>query len=365
MSGSQLSETVMTPLPPRHMTQDSGYGTADNQQLKESDTPFITVQRTTSLRPSSPCSHGSPSSSVLRLRVENLPLARNTSQSSLSIMSSSPNVVLKRRVSNQTSLKSNWGNDIPPPTHLLSPLHFLFDADPLEDIDLNAGTTNNNHDSSSDSDHDPEQAKDRELSFDIEKGETSSTVTSNASQEAGAARTNHIASDRPVKADHTPKRLANAFGPKRAKSLTLRKERWILDDFDELKPARHDLPNQRQGKGHQKASSWAPFGFVATARRAAVNARAASVETWVHQKSKSRFLRSNRSGKLSNVANKLSREGGLETIQDLDLASWDRAVQRRKIVEELISSEESYVADLKVLLHVSDTRKLFLRTRRC
>lgn len=29
-----------------------------------------------------------------------------------------------------------------------------------------------------------------------------------------------------------------------------------------------------------------------------------------------------------------------------------RAVQRRRILEELITSEESYVADLKVLLHV-------------
>ena len=353
-----MPENEMTPLPHRHMTQDSGYGTANDQQSKESDASFITIQRTSSLRPSSPCSHGSPSSSVLRLRVENLPRARNTSQSSLSIVSSSPNVILKRQVSRQTSLKSNWGNEIPPPT--LSPSHFLFDAGPLEDIDLNAGSTHNTHDSSSDSDHDPVQATDRELSFDIKKGETLSTVTSNAGQKAGAARTNHIASDRPIKADHTLKRLANAFGPKRAKSLTLRKERWILDDFDELKPARLDLPKPRQGKGHQKASSWAPFGFVTTTRRAAVNAGAASVEPWVNQKSKSRFLRSNRSSRLSNVANKFSVEGGLETLQDLDLASWDRAVQRRKIIEELISSEESYIADLKVLLHVSDIQKLFV-----
>ncbi|KAK3173729.1 hypothetical protein OEA41_007061 [Lepraria neglecta] len=360
MSGSQLPEIVMTPLPHRHMTQDSGCGTADDQQSRESDASFITAQRTSSLRPSSPCSHGSPSSSVLRLRVENLPPARNTSQSSLSIVSSSSNVILKRRVSSQTSLKSNWGNQIPPPTHLLSPSHFLFDAGPLEDIDLNAGSTHNTHDSSSDSDHDPEQATDRELSFDIKEGETLSTVTSNASQKAGAARTNHIASDRPVKADHTFRRLANAFGPKRAKSLTLRKERWILDDLDELKPARLDLPKQRQGKGHQKASSWAPFGFVTTARRATVNAGAASEEHWVHQKSKSRFLRSNRSSRLSNVVNNRSVDGGQETIQSLDLASWDRAVQRRKIVEELISSEESYIADLKVLLHVSDTQKLIV-----
>jgi len=36
----------------------------------------------------------------------------------------------------------------------------------------------------------------------------------------------------------------------------------------------------------------------------------------------------------------------------LDESAWLRSVQRRKIVEELISSEESYIADLKVLINV-------------
>ncbi|KAI9870394.1 MAG: hypothetical protein M1830_004299 [Pleopsidium flavum] len=36
----------------------------------------------------------------------------------------------------------------------------------------------------------------------------------------------------------------------------------------------------------------------------------------------------------------------------MDEAAWDRALKRRKILEELVSSEESYVADLKVLTNV-------------
>lgn len=36
----------------------------------------------------------------------------------------------------------------------------------------------------------------------------------------------------------------------------------------------------------------------------------------------------------------------------LDESAWIRSLQRRKVVEELISSEESYVADLKVLINV-------------
>jgi hypothetical protein len=41
----------------------------------------------------------------------------------------------------------------------------------------------------------------------------------------------------------------------------------------------------------------------------------------------------------------------------VDESAWLRSLQRRKIVEELISSEESYIADLKVLINV----RLFLK----
>lgn len=37
-----------------------------------------------------------------------------------------------------------------------------------------------------------------------------------------------------------------------------------------------------------------------------------------------------------------------------DKAARDRAVQRRKILEELVDSEEGYVNDLKILANVSD-----------
>jgi hypothetical protein len=37
----------------------------------------------------------------------------------------------------------------------------------------------------------------------------------------------------------------------------------------------------------------------------------------------------------------------------IDESAWLRSVQRRKIVEEIISSEESYIGDLKILINVS------------
>lgn len=46
-----------------------------------------------------------------------------------------------------------------------------------------------------------------------------------------------------------------------------------------------------------------------------------------------------------------SSRGALGTI--IDESAWLRSAQRRRIVEELISTEESYIADLKVLVNVS------------
>lgn len=46
-----------------------------------------------------------------------------------------------------------------------------------------------------------------------------------------------------------------------------------------------------------------------------------------------------------------SHGGALSTI--IDEGAWLRSAQRRKVVEELISTEESYISDLKVLVNVS------------
>ena len=365
MFESQLPENVMISLPHRPGTQDSGYSSADDQQSKESDASFMTVQRNYSSRPGSACSHISLSSSVLRLRSENVPRGPNTSQSSLSFVSGSPNIILQRRTSNQLSHKASWVHEIARPSRLLGPSQFLFDAGPLEDVDLNAGSTSNTLIITQDIEHDSDETSDHEVSFNIKKEETLSTSPCNTRQEHREIRTNHRTFNSSLKGIHTFRKLANVFGPKPVQKLTPRRERWTLDDFAELKPAKVDALEQGRREGHQKASSWAAFGFVTTARRAAANAGKPHVGPWAHRKSKSRFLKSNESSRLSNVANESPVESARKIAEDLEHAAGDRAVQRRRIIEELISSEEGYIADLKVLLHVSDVQIPFLRTRIC
>ena len=62
---------------------------------------------------------------------------------------------------------------------------------------------------------------------------------------------------------------------------------------------------------------------------------------------KTRF--GNRSSHYSEARRSTDSHRALGPI--LDESAWLRSVQRRKIVEELISSEESYIADLKVLIN--------------
>ncbi|EUC34560.1 hypothetical protein COCCADRAFT_4088 [Bipolaris zeicola 26-R-13] len=64
----------------------------------------------------------------------------------------------------------------------------------------------------------------------------------------------------------------------------------------------------------------------------------------------SRVRLANRSSNLSEARRSLdSHRGALGPV--LDESAWLRALQRRKVVEELIASEESYIADLKVLIN--------------
>ena len=55
---------------------------------------------------------------------------------------------------------------------------------------------------------------------------------------------------------------------------------------------------------------------------------------------------------MTNTASRVSMDGDQVATRVEEKLARDRAVKRRRILEELISSEESYVADLKVLLHV-------------
>ena len=340
-------------------TQGNAWQTLpSDQQSKFSERSAGTVQRASHYRPSSGSvrSLGSNSSARLQSENENLTARRNASHSSLKISPYTTSSQLVWRKAKQASHRSSWESDIPPAPNEQRVSSLLAEAGPLEDIDLNAGCGESLY-SKYDVWQDADKNEDRGLSFDIRKQETLSIpgLPSSPSQELTSPRPFNVAVEHPAKTENPVKRLISTLrtqGPKRRHSLTARKERWVLDDFDETKSTKNDLMQSRRLNGHQKASSWASSGIRNAIKSATVRLHAATSRPHSPIFTRARLLKSNRGSRVSNATGQVSMDGDLVSAKLIEHAAKERAAQRRRIVEELVSSEESYVADLKVLLHV-------------
>ena len=152
------------------------------------------------------------------------------------------------------------------------------------------------------------------------------------------------------------RRLMDGFLPQRARNkgqLTSRRERWSLDDFEDDEMAGAALLRPSKFVSHRKASSWSSSGVLTPAK--AVSQDGATLAQNSERASKLRFLiRSSRSSKVSEATQRASVDAGVDIPRMIDEMAHHRAVQRRKILEEIHSSEEGYINDLKVLAHVSD-----------
>lgn len=266
----------------------------------------------------------------------------------------------------QISLRTSWGNDTPPKPHEQKVSSLLAEVGPLEDIDLNVGygeSLYSRHESTRDADHNA----DRSLSFDSRKQEMMSNprLPSNASRGETGPRSFNIAVEHPFKSENPLKRLIDTLrphGPNGKHSLTVRKERWTLDDFGEAKPIDVDLPESRRLNGHQKASSWSSSGIRSAIKSATVRLQSKIDTPHSPIFLRSHRLRSNRSSRIVKTASRGSIDDDQVTAKKEGKLARDRAIHRRRILEELVSSEESYVADLKVLLHVGGPYDFTLRS---
>ena len=327
----------------------------DDQQSKGSDTSLRTVHRTRSPYCRSTHSQGSLSSLGVRVRNENVPLGPNTSQTSLPLTSRSTSVLLHRRVSQPVSPQSGSGNGTSKPKRMQSTPSFLHDTGTLYDVDLNAGSADKTQGKEQCLERWGEQASDNGFSFDSRRTEKLSiprpiiSVPGTTTTQAPASALDH-----PFKEHNLIQRFRRVFGRQRQRFLTVRKERWTLDDFDEEHTGRPGLLEQAQLNGHRKASSWAAFGSINLTSSAITIEPVPAAKDHVHKRSKSSFLRRNRDSRLSNRADRDSSGSGQRSLKTDELAAWARAIQRRKVLEELFNSEKSYIADLKVLLHVSN-----------
>ncbi|GAP83449.1 hypothetical protein SAMD00023353_0201890 [Rosellinia necatrix] len=108
-------------------------------------------------------------------------------------------------------------------------------------------------------------------------------------------------------------------------------------------------------RGHRKSSSGSSFGFVAAMKSATVSLTSVSVRTQQqrHAARSSTHTRTDRSSRGSISAQRMSEDSMcFERSSHIDPAVTERLLQRRRILEELISTEESYIGDIRFLMNV-------------
>lgn len=111
-----------------------------------------------------------------------------------------------------------------------------------------------------------------------------------------------------------------------------------------------------KGTQHRHLSSESSFAFVAAVRSA--SASLASVSAVARSRRTTRrsqgFSTTERSSRASISGPRASEDSGFLENQSLaDLAAIERSLQRRKVLEELISTEEGYIGDVRFLMNVS------------
>ncbi|KAF4850999.1 Phosphatidylinositol 3,4,5-trisphosphate-dependent Rac exchanger 1 protein [Colletotrichum siamense] len=106
---------------------------------------------------------------------------------------------------------------------------------------------------------------------------------------------------------------------------------------------------------HRRSSSGSSFGFVAAVRSASVSLASGSVMSRPRGYTRRSFAqsRTDRSSRASFTATRCSEDScHVEWPVRADPMATERALQRRRILEELIQTEEGYIGDIRFLMNV-------------
>ncbi|KAL9615402.1 MAG: hypothetical protein Q9167_000230 [Letrouitia subvulpina] len=270
------------------------------------------------------------SSSALRVKNENLFPFRSTSNGKDTL-----SYATVRSTSKQSSQKSNFGDDRPSPARSGTASALMRRSGPLDNVDLNASFG------------EPKVAvmpdnNPSRLSFEAFRKETLSIGSAPTRHEEGKGDISAPITNR-SSGKHPLKRLIGTLrsqSSRRKKHSTISREEESLDVPQGKKTKYPNVTEWRKFK----TSSTAASGF-ATARGS--NATSRSRKTRLSEK----FSRSNMNSRFSQVSNRASIDSRPDWVHVIDESALRRADQRRRTLEELVRSEESYIADLKILLN--------------
>lgn len=284
---------------------------------------------------------------TLLVRTENVIPSRDISLLTLDFLGGSTNVSTPRKTSFQASRKSSWGTDnqVTPRSRQTSGL--VSGAGPLSDLELNAVLGGTEKGCLRDTHGGFHRGSRRGLPFEMHAEEDLELDVLEALPRRNEAMACVLTDTKP----HIFSKWMRTLRHKNPDNQST--ERWSLDSSD--KPKNDELPAfASAGKKHNKSSSTSSSGFVTAVKSASTSLAALSVAPNSRKTQGSTIERSNkRSSRLSHSSDRTSLERCSESVPALEAAARDRAIQRRRILEELVNSEESYIADLKVLLNVS------------
>lgn len=114
-----------------------------------------------------------------------------------------------------------------------------------------------------------------------------------------------------------------------------------------------DSPGTQRRSKHKKSSSGSSFGFVTAVKSASISLASFSAAPRSRITGVSSRHRTDRSSKASNVGRLSEDSIFMARGLVIDQAVLNRLLQRRRVLEEIISTEEAYLADVKFLMNVS------------
>lgn len=129
-----------------------------------------------------------------------------------------------------------------------------------------------------------------------------------------------------------------------------KKQELSFDSGEEILAVRPSKSTDGHSVRRVSESITSSMGFVTTVKTTSVTVASTSIAPMSERAAHKTTRFGNRSSNTDARRSIDSNRGGLGPV--LDESAWLRSLQRRKVVEELIASEESYIADLKVLINV-------------
>lgn len=357
MSFHSRDEFVRTPSV-RSLQQWQDFRTI--QSPTGSNTTVDTVHRTykRQLTPTSVRSLGSVSSSPLRVRSENFSPARILSRDTFHSVDDASLRPSPVRSSKHSSYRSCWGNDIPTPPRCRTASTLIRESGPLEDIDLNSPRDLDRQENDSDKENQEPMVREPRLSFEVCQEEVLSI--NEAFGTSDQVPSDQVPSNTPAATSPTPrtsrsfKRWISNLRPestKHKKALTTSLKRWSLEESPKGQNVT-GLGKIKDRRGAHKKSHSGSSAGLAGAVKAVAMVRPTSTPVSRKSRRSNLFTRSNRSSRLSEDQVRLSTDRPQDSLNASEEAALARSVQRQKTMEELLESEASYVADLKVLIHV-------------